>query len=74
MKLQSTTIQFQRGRQKYRFEVSHNLDEFKLNIENALINWLERTDKFTVKSFCKYVTSKDPINLKCKPHVLPKQK
>lgn len=43
------------------FKVYHNLSpQFGLSIENAVESWLVRTKQFTVKSFCKYVQSKDP--------------
>lgn len=69
-----TTLHFQRTNRKqtrlkakYVFNVTHNLDEFSLDIEAALINWVPRTNEVNVESFCAYVISKDTINLKCTP-------
>lgn len=46
---------------KIQWSVYHNLqDTFGLSIEDALQNWMFRTRKYTAKSFCKYVMSKDP--------------
>lgn len=41
------------------FTVYHNLEEFNLDIEAALTNWVYRTDDYSEESFCKYVMSKD---------------
>jgi len=61
-------LRFEIGRKKYKFDVVHNLPEtFGMNIEGALDNWLARTRKHTVQSFCEYVTSKDPSNIVCMP-------
>lgn len=68
-----TTLQFQMTNRKgtklkarYIFNVVHNLDEFGLDIEAALMNWTARTNELNVDSFCAYVISKD-VNLKCTP-------
>lgn len=58
-------IKFNHGNIKVRFIVKHNLEEYGLNIEDALTNWLVRTDEYTSKSFCDYVVSKNPLNLIC---------
>ena len=63
----NTDLSFKRGNQKYKFHVRHNLDEFELSIDYALINWICRTKDFSVESFCKYVKSKDETNLICEP-------
>ena len=63
----NTTINFKRGKKKYKFDLMHNLDEFGLSIDAALINWSARTKDFTEEDFIDYVTSKDPTNLICMP-------
>lgn len=62
-------ISFKMGKSKYVFNVCHNLCEHGLSIDAALFNWAARTDDFSIQSFCKYVTSKDPINIFCVPKV-----
>lgn len=55
--------------QQYLFKVIHNLDEFGLNIESALINWHARLDKageINIHDFCGYIMSKDE-NITCIP-------
>lgn len=43
-----------------KFSVFHNLPEKRgLSINDALINWQARTKKFTARSFCNYIKSKD---------------
>lgn len=51
-----------------RFIVEHNLEDLGLSIESALNNWLARTTEFTPDSFCEYIKSKDPINIKANHH------
>lgn len=46
-----------------RFSIFHNLEQFGLNIDDALINWLARTNVYTNKSFCEYLEDKDPENI-----------
>ena len=42
------------------FSVIHNLPKtFGASLDCALTNWLARTDKFTAKSLCKYIMSKN---------------
>lgn len=66
-KLTETTIEFSLDCMPRQFVVEHNLSEHSgLSIEDALNSWLARTKQFTVKSFCKYVKSKD-INFICNP-------
>jgi len=47
------------------FTVEHNINEYGLDIENALWSWMYRTNDLSIESFCKYVVSKDPSNLVC---------
>lgn len=45
---------------KIKFKVIHNLPEVPgLRIDDALQNWIPRTDTYTAKSFCEYVNSKN---------------
>lgn len=61
----NTTLNFNRGKKKYKFDLVHNLDEFGLSLDAALINWSARTNTFTEDDFIEYVKSKDPVNLIC---------
>jgi len=63
----NTILNFNRGKKKYKFDLVHNLDEFGLSIDAALMNWSARTDTFTEEDFIEYVKSKDPVNLICVP-------
>lgn len=58
--LQKSEIQLSNGK---KFCIIHNLPDFRLDIDAALQNWLARTDEFTDESFCKYIRSKDPVNI-----------
>jgi hypothetical protein len=60
-----TELSFKRGKKKHKFSLVHNLDEFQLSIDSALLNWSLRTDTFTEQSFIDYVKSKDPVNIIC---------
>lgn len=62
-------IHFKVGKQKYSFNVAHNLPEMGLSIDAAFINWSVRTDDFSIQSFCEYVKSKDPMNIVCVPKI-----
>lgn len=62
-----TELNFKRGKKKYKFDLVHNLDEYGLSIDAALINWSARTDDFSEKSFTDYVRSKNPGILICMP-------
>lgn len=65
--MQESTINFKLKGKPRKFTVVNNLDEHGLNIEAALINWAERTKDYSINSFCKYVVSKDPVNIFCEP-------
>jgi len=63
------TIQFIINGKHVKFTVDNNLSEYKLDIEAAVINWTARLRspaEATCENFCKYVISKDPLNLICK--------
>jgi hypothetical protein len=64
--LEKAEISFKIFNTEYNFVVYHNLKKFGLLIDSALYNWVFRTTKFTEKSFCEYVTSKDP-GIVCMP-------
>lgn len=54
-----TIIQFKVYGQQYKFAVVHNLPKIPgLRIEDALDNWLARTDDYTAESFCEYINDK----------------
>lgn len=59
-------LKFNHGKTPMEFDIVHNLDEYRLDILAALINWSVRTKEFTVESFCEYVVSKD-VCLYCVP-------
>lgn len=63
--MQTSDIEFKVGNKPVKFTVVNNLDEFGLSVEDAVVNWTERTKEFTPESFCKYVISKDPDNIMC---------
>lgn len=64
IKFQEAIIKFEINGEHFIFEVYHNLQHFGLDIEDAFTNWVYRTQKYTRKSFCNYVMSKD-INIEC---------
>jgi len=53
--LHKADIEFNTKDGKVKFSIVHNLGE----INPALCNWLARTKKYTAKSLCKYIMSKD---------------
>jgi hypothetical protein len=54
-----TIIQFKVDGQQYKFAVVHDLPKIPgLSIEDALVNWLARTDEYTAESFCEYINDK----------------
>jgi len=43
-----------------KFNIIHNMPDVPgLRIEDAVENWIPRTDKYTANSFCEYVNSKN---------------
>jgi len=60
MQISRAEIKFKHRKTKHSFVVIHNLNLYQINIEDALVNWSERTGDLTVNSFCRYVKSKDP--------------
>lgn len=69
-KLEDYTIEFYVNKDKTntRMEVRVLSNLSEEDIENGFFSWSIRTKKHTVKSFCKYVESKDPVNCICKPY------
>jgi len=54
------SIQFSVGKKKKKFKIYHNLPETKgLSFQNAFDSWVNRTDKPTAKSLCKYINDKN---------------
>lgn len=59
MKLIKADVEFKVKGKPIKFSVIHNLpNDFGLSFNNALDNWLERTNTFTAHSLCKYILSK----------------
>lgn len=55
----ASTVQFFVDGVRIRFVVLHNLPEVHgLSLNDAVINWANRTDKHTAESLCKYINSK----------------
>ena len=53
-------VKFEVNDKTVKFQVIHNLPEKQgLNFNAALENWLYRTDKYTAKSLCDYIMSKE---------------
>lgn len=63
----NTTITFKYMKKNYQWEFIHNLDEHGLSLDAAFLGWSARLrgKKAVQSDFCKYVISKDPVNLKC---------
>lgn len=57
--LKRANIEFKLRGNLIKFTIVHNLPKtFGLSLEDALQNWLVRTDIFTADSLCKYIMSK----------------
>lgn len=42
------------------FNITHNLPDVRgMSIEDAVVNWLFRTDDYSVESLCDYINDKD---------------
>lgn len=64
MKLIKLDIEFKINKKKVAFSIIHNLPEVHgMSIEDALDNWLARTEEFTAKSLADYVNSKNTGSL-----------
>jgi hypothetical protein len=60
MKLIKADVEFKVDNKPVKFCIIHNMPEvFGLSFEYALDNWLARTNKFTAKSLCNYIKSKN---------------
>lgn len=56
-----TDVGFNVGDKKVKFSVVHNLPETRgVSFNDALTNWIERTEYFTAASLCRYIEEKDP--------------
>lgn len=65
IEMQSADIYFNVGKKHHTFTIYHNLPQVQgMNVEDAVINWVMRTVRYTPESLCKYIVSKDPINFK----------
>jgi hypothetical protein len=57
---QTHTVEFKLDGKPNAFVVIHNLPNVKgLSIEDAVMNWIYRTRKFTAENFCQYIRSKN---------------
>ncbi len=57
-------------KEKVKFSVIHNMPNvFGLSIQNALDNWIPRTEEFTMESFINYIEKKDTGFI-----IMPKEK
>lgn len=55
-----TLIKFKANGKEVEFKIIHNLpDTFGLSIEDALNNWIPRTEKHTADSFVSYISFKN---------------
>lgn len=53
-------IDFEYNGEKVNFKVAHNLpDTFGASMDDALTNWMFRTDKLTCESLIAYIDSKN---------------
>ena len=60
MRLNKTDVEFKVNGRPVKFVIIHNLqNKFGMSFDGALDNWLARTNKYTAKSLCKYIMSKD---------------
>lgn len=55
------TVHFEVDGKPVDFTIEHNLSDFGLNLEDAVINWTARTSNFTAISLCRYVRGKQRI-------------
>jgi hypothetical protein len=56
----TANVKFDVNDKPIKFSVIHNLPQTQgLNFDAALENWLYRTDKYTAKSLCDYIMSKE---------------
>jgi hypothetical protein len=63
--MEKASVRFMVSDQEVKFDVQHNLSEYGMDIENAVMSWAFRTKNYTGEYFCEYVKSKDYM-LKCK--------
>jgi len=57
-------VKFNLGKKPISFSIYNNLPNVPgLRLEDAVTNWLARTDEYTDESLCAYIMSKD-INLR----------
>ena len=60
LQFQKADVRFNVNDKPIRFIVIHNLPKMRgMRFEDALDNWLARTNTFTAYSLCKYIMSKD---------------
>lgn len=68
--LSISTVRFiTKSRGAIEFQVVHNFEKMVLSMDAAIANYSARADEESVGpwDFCRYVTSKDPVNILCIP-------
>lgn len=60
MNLLKSKVEFKVNNRPITFVIIHNLkNRFGMSFNDALDNWLARTNEFTATSLCEYIKSKD---------------
>ena len=60
LKFHLANINFEVDDKPIKFQVVHNLPNIKgLSFDDALENWVYRTNKYTSKSLCEYIMNKN---------------
>lgn len=60
------TVEFFVGKVRHRFKVINDMPETHgLSHNDAVTNWVHRTDNYSAQSFCDYVESKGTGNVCC---------
>ena len=55
-------VEFQVAEVTHKFKIYHNMDDVRgISFEDALSNWMFRTNSFTPEGLCDYVRAKDPL-------------
>jgi len=63
----NATVKFKVGKKPIEFNVEHNLPNIPgLSFNDAVVNWVYRTDDYTAESLSKYINDKDTEHY-CRP-------
>ncbi len=55
----NSTVSFDVNNKTVSFNIVHNLPEiFGMSLQNAVDNWIFRTEQYTAESLCDYINSK----------------